>query len=70
MDKACKSNAAPFSFRVILYNMYYLYVLKSKVNRKHYVGYTSDLKGTYEVILEGFTTYGKPVSVRNTIEVR
>ncbi|MDG1572649.1 Ig-like domain-containing protein [Robiginitalea sp. M366] len=31
--------------------------------------YTSDLEGTYEIILEGFTTYGKPVSVRRSFQV-
>ena len=33
-------------------------------------GFTSDLSGTYEVILEGFTTYGKPISVRTRFEVK
>jgi len=31
--------------------------------------YTSDLPGEYEIVLEGFTTYGKPISVRETILV-
>ena len=31
--------------------------------------YTSDMEGEYDIILEGFTTYGKPVSVRKTITV-
>lgn len=35
-----------------------------------YTFYTSDLPGTYEIILEGFTTYGKPVSIRQRFEVR
>ena len=30
--------------------------------------FTSDLEGTYELVLEGFTTYGKPVTVRGHIE--
>lgn len=32
--------------------------------------FTSDLEGTYELVLEGFTTYGKPVTVRGRIEVQ
>ncbi|MBN9284036.1 MULTISPECIES: hypothetical protein [Flavobacterium] len=32
--------------------------------------YTSDVKGTFEVILEGFTENGKPVSLRDYIEVQ
>ena len=32
--------------------------------------YTSDLPGTYEIVLEGFTTYGKPISLRKRFEVR
>ncbi|HDZ07277.1 hypothetical protein LCGC14_0117700 [marine sediment metagenome] len=31
--------------------------------------YTSDLEGTYEIILNGFTSYGKPLSVIKEIEV-
>ena len=31
--------------------------------------YTSDIAGDYEIILEGFTTYGKPVSIKKTISV-
>ncbi|WP_282112540.1 hypothetical protein [Maribacter stanieri] len=31
--------------------------------------YTSDLEGTYEIILNGFTTYGKPLSIIKEIEV-
>lgn len=31
--------------------------------------YTSDLTGEFEVVLDGFTTYGKPISVYKTIKV-
>ncbi len=31
--------------------------------------YTSDVPGEYEIVLEGFTTYGKPISARETIVV-
>lgn len=31
--------------------------------------FTSDVPGTYEIVLEGFTTYGKPISVRKTFTV-
>jgi hypothetical protein len=31
--------------------------------------YTSDVPGEYEIILEGFTTYGKPLSVRGSFVV-
>lgn len=31
--------------------------------------YTSDIPGTYEIILEGFTSYGKPVSLQEEITV-
>ncbi|MFH6604032.1 hypothetical protein ACEZ3G_11130 [Maribacter algicola] len=34
-----------------------------------YEFYTSDVPGEYEIVLEGFTTYGKPISVRETIMV-
>lgn len=33
-------------------------------------GFTSDLKGTFEAKLEGFTTYGKPISVRTRFVVK
>ncbi|MBW8242787.1 hypothetical protein K1F50_08250 [Muricauda oceani] len=32
--------------------------------------YTSDLTGDFEVVLDGFTTYGKPISVYETINVK
>lgn len=32
--------------------------------------YTSDLTGEFEVVLDGFTTYGKPISVYKTIVVQ
>lgn len=31
--------------------------------------YTSDIKGEYEILLDGFTTYGKPISLTETIMV-
>ncbi|TDS18897.1 hypothetical protein DFQ03_0609 [Maribacter caenipelagi] len=31
--------------------------------------FTSDLEGTYEIILNGFTTYGKPLTIIKEIEV-
>ncbi|NHF59828.1 hypothetical protein FK220_010790 [Flavobacteriaceae bacterium TP-CH-4] len=31
--------------------------------------YTSDVPGEYEIVLEGFTTYGKPISTLTTITV-
>jgi hypothetical protein len=31
--------------------------------------FTSDVKGEYEVVLDGFTTYGKPISLRETFMV-
>ena len=31
--------------------------------------FTSDVEGTYEVILNGFTSYGKPLHVVKEIEV-
>lgn len=31
--------------------------------------YTSDIEGEYEIILNGFTTYGKPISISKSIEV-
>ncbi|WP_420601952.1 hypothetical protein [Flagellimonas sp.] len=37
---------------------------------KEIVFYTSDLGGTYELVLEGFTSTGKPVSVNRTFFVR
>ena len=32
--------------------------------------YTSDLSGEFEVVLDGFTSYGKPISVYETILVQ
>ena len=32
--------------------------------------YTSDVKGSFEVILEGFNEKGKPLSLRQVIEVK
>ncbi|WP_350291977.1 hypothetical protein [uncultured Croceitalea sp.] len=31
--------------------------------------FTSDIKGDYEIVMEGFTTYGKPISLKKTIRV-
>ncbi|HAF75852.1 MAG TPA: hypothetical protein DCG42_00895, partial [Maribacter sp.] len=35
----------------------------------NYEFYTSDLEGTFEIILNGFTSYGKPLHVVKEIEV-
>ena len=37
---------------------------------KDFSFYTSDVKGAYEVVLEGFNEQGKPLSLRRVIEVR
>jgi len=34
-----------------------------------YEFYTSDISGEYEIVLEGFTTYGKPISIRGSFVV-
>ena len=34
-----------------------------------YEFYTSDIPGEYEIVLEGFTTYGKPISIRGSFVV-
>ena len=39
------------------------------VNRIDFELFTSDVKGTYEIILDGFTTYGKPISLTKTFVV-
>jgi len=39
-------------------------------NSVSYEFYTSDYIGDYEIVLEGFTTYGKPISVVKTITVK
>lgn len=44
-------------------------VVDEESNTKTYEFYTSDLEGEYELILEGFTSYGKPISIREKIEV-
>tara|TARA_R110000751_G_scaffold29734_1_gene76346 strand:- start:67194 stop:69008 length:1815 start_codon:yes stop_codon:yes gene_type:complete len=36
----------------------------------HFEFYTSDLTGEFEVVLDGFTTYGKPISVYKTFIVK
>ncbi|WP_339654225.1 hypothetical protein [uncultured Maribacter sp.] len=38
-------------------------------NEKKYEFYTSDISGEYEILLEGFTTYGKPITVKKTITI-
>jgi hypothetical protein len=38
-------------------------------NEKNYEFYTSDISGEYEILLEGFTTYGKPITVKKTITI-
>lgn len=37
---------------------------------KSFEFYTSDILGEYEIVLEGFTTYGKPISVIETFFVK
>ena len=32
--------------------------------------YTSDITGEYEIMVDGFTTYGKPISFSKTIEIK
>ena len=36
---------------------------------KSFTFYTSQVPGTYEIVLEGYTSYGKPVSLKSTITV-
>lgn len=43
--------------------------LKIEGTETQFEFYTSDVPGEYEIVLEGFTTYGKPISVRETILV-
>ncbi|NND80012.1 MAG: hypothetical protein HKN53_08935, partial [Maribacter sp.] len=31
--------------------------------------YSSDVPGEYEIVLEGFTSYGKPISIRESFVV-
>ncbi|MEH6770950.1 Ig-like domain-containing protein [Maribacter arcticus] len=38
-------------------------------NEKNYEFYTSDISGEYEIVLEGFTTYGKPITVKKIITI-
>ena len=38
-------------------------------NEKNYEFYTSDIAGEYEIVLEGFTTYGKPITVKKMITI-
>ena len=44
-------------------------VLDKDVLETTYEFFTSDVPGEYEIILEGFTSYGKPISTRETITV-
>jgi len=38
-------------------------------NKKEFYFYTSDISGTFEIVLEGFSAIGEAVSLRKTIEV-
>ncbi len=38
-------------------------------NNYEYEFFTSDLSGDFEIVLEGYTTYGKPISLKKTISV-
>ena len=40
-----------------------------KSSEESFEFYTSDVPGEYEIVLEGFTTYGKPISSRETFVV-
>ena len=43
--------------------------IRQDKNAQIYEFYTSDLEGEYELIMDGFTTYGKPISIREMISV-
>ena len=43
--------------------------IKLNANKKEVTFYTSDSKGDYEICLEGFTSYGKPITLRKIINV-
>ncbi|MGB5555318.1 MAG: hypothetical protein WBM83_11715 [Flavobacteriaceae bacterium] len=49
--------------------LFWMPELNIDMNEKNFEFYTSDVPGEYEIVLEGFTTYGKPISVRETITV-
>jgi hypothetical protein len=44
-------------------------LINQNSNEKNYEFYTSDIAGEYEIVLEGFTTYGKPITVKKTITI-
>jgi hypothetical protein len=44
-------------------------IIDQDSNERTYEFYTSDLEGEYELTLEGFTTYGKPISIKETISI-
>ncbi|MBT8186698.1 MAG: hypothetical protein KJO73_03325 [Croceitalea sp.] len=54
-------------YRILLFWEPYVKVLD---NAQPFEFYTSDVAGEYEVLLEGFTTYGKPISLRKTFVVK
>ena len=57
VDKACKSNATPFSFCATIVLMYYVYLIKSKKNGRVYTGYSEDLRQRLEDHNAGKSSY-------------
>lgn len=51
------------------YQLHWLPHFRLKTAEKKVVFYTSDVKGKYRIRLEGFTDYGKPVSIIQYFEV-
>ena len=43
--------------------------IELETNNREVLFYTSDVPGVYEVVLDGFTSYGKPLHIRTTFEV-
>lgn len=44
--------------------------LELQSGKADFTFFTSDVEGTYELFVEGFTTYGKPISMRYEFEVQ
>jgi len=44
--------------------------IKQENSSQTYEFYTSDIEGEYELTLNGFTTYGKPISIKEIITVK
>ncbi|MGB5818172.1 MAG: hypothetical protein WBG90_01715 [Saonia sp.] len=51
------------------YQLLWLPDLKLEARKKEIVFYTSDVKGNFEIYLEGFTASGEPTSIREVISV-